>query len=409
MPVRCCRLCGAGELVPFLDLGRTALANSFLTPDAAKADEPFYPLVAVLCSACGLVQIDEDVPPEVLFKHYLYTSGTSDFIHRHALFLTRHFHRACPLRRQDLVLEAASNDGTVLQAFRSHGLRVVGVEPAENIAARARQAGIPTCCRFFDPAAARLLRDEHGPARLVLARHVLAHVGDLHSFVEGMRLVLADDGLVAVETPHLLHLYDRLEYDTIYHEHRCYYSLRVLRTLFGRCGLEVVDVQEVAIHGGSILVTAQHQGGPRRPTPAVTALIRREVQAALHRLAPWQRFARRVADSRAALCETIDQLRRSGGRLAGYGAPAKGMTLLAYCGLGPGQLPYLVDKSPDKQGLLTPGHHIPVCAPSRLLEDQPDAVLLLAWNFATEIVRQQAEYLRRGGRFFSGFPLPSAA
>jgi novobiocin biosynthesis protein NovU/D-mycarose 3-C-methyltransferase len=399
-------VCHGTDLQPFLDLGRTALANRFVEPGRTADSEPLFPLRVILCAGCGLVQIDEEVPPELLFKDYIYFSGTSDLIHRHAAFLARHFVELGPLGPGDLVLEAASNDGTVLKAFAQHGVRTVGIDPAENIAAAARAGGVETVCAYFNLASARELRDRYGPARLVLGRHVLAHVNDLHGFVRGMRHVLAADGLAAVEVPHLLPFYENLEYDTVYHEHLCYFSVAVLKTLFERCDLELVDVAEVNLHGGSVLVTAQPRGGPRRPGEALGRVLRREEQAGLHRLGPWQAFAARVARSKDALCEEVERLRAAGRTLAGYGAPAKGMTLLAHCGLGPGQVPYLVDRSPHKQGLLTPGHHIPVCGPERLLEDRPDTVLLLAWNFAAEVVRQQADYLRRGGRFL--LPIPTA-
>jgi hypothetical protein len=400
-----CRVCDSRALQPILDLGSTALANSFVPPDRAGAAEPRFPLRAVLCGECGLVQIDEQVPPEVLFKDYIYVSGTSDLIFQHAESLAAKF-AGCGLKAGDLVLEAASNDGTVLRAFQKRGMHTVGIEPAENIAARANAEGVETVCDFFNVETAWKVRDRYGPARLILGRHVLAHVADLHGFVRGFGIVLADDGLAAVEMPYLLPFYDKLEYDTIYHEHLCYFSVRVLRRLFDRFGLELLDVQEAAIHGGSIVVTTQRRGGPRRPSPSVAAYLDREERAGLHRLEPWLDFARRVAQSRDVLLGELDRLKAAGRSLAGYGAPAKGMTLLAYCGIGPERLPYLVDKSPYKQGLLTPGHHIPVRHPDRLLRDQPDVVLVLAWNFAAEIARQQAEYLRRGGRFL--LPIPTA-
>jgi novobiocin biosynthesis protein NovU/D-mycarose 3-C-methyltransferase len=404
--IHSCRVCGSGGLHPFLDLGPTALANSFLDPSQAGGPEPVYPLRAVFCPGCSLVQIDEEIPPEDLFRHYVYVSGTSDLVHRHARFLAEHFGNSLPLGPGDLVVEAASNDGTVLRRFREAGRRVLGVEPARNIAETAIEAGVPTVCEFFNEATARQIHRENGPARLVLARHVLAHVNDLHGFVRGMHYLLADDGLAAVEVPHLLPFSLRLEYDTIYHEHLCYFSVHVLRQLFARHGLEVIDVLEVPIHGGSIVVSAQRQGGPRRVSAAVASVLRREEQAGLREAEHWDVFARRVARSRELLLEELDRLRARGERLAGYGAPAKGMTLLAYCGIGPDRLPYLVDRSPHKQGLLTPGHHIPVCGPERLRRDRPDVVLLLAWNFADEVVRQQADYLRGGGRFLLPLPEP---
>jgi hypothetical protein len=389
----------------FLDLGETALANSYLLPSQLNEHEPKYPLRALICSACGLVQIDEEVPPEVLFRNYLYVSRTSDLVHQHARKLAAHFADIVPLRRGDLVLEAASNDGTVLKAFAKYGVRTVGIEPAENIAAEANTEGIATICEFFNVPTARAVREMYGPAKLILARHVLAHVADLHGFVEGMQHVLDHDGLAVVECPHLLTFHDRLEFDTIYHEHLCYFSLNVLQTLFERFGLELVDVLEVPIHGGSIVVSAQRQGGPRQRTLALESMLDRERSSALNRPETWDVFSRRVIECRQALQTEIGRLTSQGLRLAGYGAPAKGMTLLAYCGLRR-ELSYLVDKSPYKQGRLTPGHHIPIFPPEKLLADQPNVVLLLAWNFSDEIVHQQAEYLNRGGRFLLPLPAP---
>jgi hypothetical protein len=393
-------------LLPILDLCSTALANSFVEPGRHAEPEPRYPLRLVRCGSCGLVQIDEEVAPEVLFKHYVYVSGTSDVILRHAGFLASHFANHCPLEKGDLVLEAASNDGTVLRAFQKFGVRTLGIEPAENIAATARSAGIDTVCAFFNATTAAQIRSVHGPAKLILARHVLAHVADLHGFIRGLGLVLDHDGLAVIEVPHLASFHGNLEYDTIYHEHLCYFSVRVLRQLFEQLDMELVAVLEMPIHGGCVVVSAQRQGGPRQVEPSVQRLIEREERAGLHRAGTWQSFARRVAAQKAGLVAELDRLRAAGRTLAGYGAPAKGMTLLAHCGIGTDRLPYLVDKSPHKQGLLTPGHHIPIFAPDKLLQDQPDVVLVLAWNFAAEVVAQQAEYRRRGGRFL--LPIPEA-
>jgi hypothetical protein len=353
-----------------------------------------------------LLQIDETVPPEVLFSNYIYVSGTSDWIREHARWLASRFTRECGLQRGDLVLEVASNDGTVLKAFRPYDVTTVGIEPAANIAEIANRDGVETVCAFFGRESAEEMRARYGPARLILARHVLAHVADLNGFVAGLATALAGDGLVAVEVPHLLSLHDKLEFDTIYHEHLCYFSVRALKALFALHDLELVDVQRLAIHGGSILVAAQHQGGPYAPQSSVGRVLAVEDQAGLHRVQTWLAFAVRVARAREALLAEIDRLRSAGQTLAGYGAAAKGMTLLAYCGIGPERLPYLVDRSPYKQGLLTPGHHIPVHATGKLVHDMPDVVLLLAWNFAAEIARQQAEYLRRGGQFLIPIPGP---
>jgi novobiocin biosynthesis protein NovU/D-mycarose 3-C-methyltransferase len=401
-----CRVCEGRDLRLLLDLGCTALANAFLRREDLGRPETTFPLRLVLCGDCGLVQIDEDVPPDVLFKHYVYVTGTSNLVRLHAAWLAGHCARLCPLGRGDLVVEAASNDGTLLRAFRRFGVRTVGIEPAENLAEQANQEGIETLARYFDETTADDVRAGHGPARLVLARHVLAHAADLHGFVRGLEKVLGPDGLAVIEVPHLLPFYENVAYDTIYHEHRCYFSVRVLKGLLERGGLQVVDVREVSLHGGSVVVTAQRTGGRRRATSRVRRVLEREERAALHQAEPWQAFARAVAASKEELLAELDRLRAAGRSLAGYGAPAKGMTLLAYCGIGPDRLPYLVDRSPLKQHHWTPGHHVPILPSEQLLEDQPDVVLLLAWNFAAEIVRQQAVYRERGGRFLLPLPQP---
>jgi novobiocin biosynthesis protein NovU/D-mycarose 3-C-methyltransferase len=406
MSITSCRICESPSLHPVLDLGRTALANRFLRPDRLGEPEPTYPLRLVRCGGCGLIQIDETVPRELLFSDYVYVSGTSDAVVRHAARLARRLTDRLGLRRGDLVLEAASNDGTVLRAFQPFGVRTLGIEPAANVAERARAGGVDTVCEFFDAGSARSLRESHGPARLVLARHVLAHAADLHGFVSGLREVIADDGVVAIEVPHLLPFHDRLEYDTVYHEHLCYFSVEVLQTLFARHGLELLDAEEVDLHGGSVLLTAQRKGGPRFRRGGVGRLLAREERAGLHHPATWETFARRARRSRDTLRDEIGGLLATGQSLAGYGAAAKGMTLLAFCGLGPGEIPFIADKSPLKQGLLTPGHHIPVCEPDRLRREPPDVLLVLAWNFAAEVAAQQADYLRRGGRLL--LPVPQA-
>jgi hypothetical protein len=406
MKVSSCRVCTGGPLHLFLDLGDTALANSFLRPDRLADPEPRFPLRVVLCGQCGLVQIDEEVAPEILFKNYIYVSGTSSLIHSHAADLAARLVNQFGLMPGDLVVEAASNDGTVLKKFQQHGVRTLGIDPAANIVEQANRAGVETLCDFFNPRSAAEIRASHGPARLVLARHVLAHAADLHGFVKGFDVLLDQDGLAVVEVPYLRHFHDNLEYDTVYHEHLCYYSVRVLDTLFGRFGMQIVDVREVAIHGGSIVVAVQRRGGQYARAGNVKRLLHEEEKCGLHRLDTWQLFAQRVADSKAALLAEIDRLRAQGQTLAGYGAPAKGMTLLAYCGLGPERLPYLVDRSPHKQGLLTPGHHIPVLPVEQLTHQPPNVLLVMAWNFAAEVVRQQADFQRRGGRFL--LPIPFA-
>jgi novobiocin biosynthesis protein NovU/D-mycarose 3-C-methyltransferase len=400
-----CRVCAGATLHPILDLGATALANRFLAAEQLDEPEPLVPLRLVLCADCGLVQIDETVDPATLFSHYLYVTGTSDLARQHAADLADKWCDRFALEAGEQVVELASNDGTVLQAFQRQRLRVLGVEPAQNIAATANAAGVPTVSRFFNAAAARELRAEHGPARLLIARHVLAHVADLGGFIQGIEHWLADNGVAVIEVPHLLPFYTNLEYDTIYHEHLCYFSVRVLATLADKYGLELVDVEPTNMHGGSILVTMQRRGGPGFISTSVDDFLVQELAAGLHLPQVWKSFAKRVETNRVALRTQLDKLWDSGLTVAGYGAAAKGMTLLAASSLDRAHLPYIVDKNPLKQGLYTPGHRIPVCAPEQLRACPPDVLLILAWNFAPEIIRQQAAFAERGGKFL--LPLPS--
>jgi novobiocin biosynthesis protein NovU/D-mycarose 3-C-methyltransferase len=401
-----CRVCDSSAVDIFLDLGRLPLANRFIRPEERDEPEPAFPLRVGLCRDCGLVQIDEDVPREILFQDYVYVSGTSDLVRRHARWLAETFSPRLGLGPRDLVMETASNDGLVLKAFQQQGVRVLGIEPAANIADRARADGVDTVAEFFDAAAGERLRREYGPARLFLARHVLAHVSDLHGFVAGIKHVLAEDGVALVEVPHAGAMLEGLAFDTIYHEHRCYFSLAVLERLFARFGLGLVDATLLPIHGGSLLVEVAHADGPYQFSRRVEPFLGHEQDQQLAAPATWRRFAERVVRLRAELPAFLDRLIAGGLRLAGYGAPAKGNTLLCYCGIGPDRLPYVVDKSPFKQGHLTPGQHIPVHDPRKLLENRPDAVLILAWNFAEEVVAQQAEYRRTGGRFLVPVPRP---
>lgn len=401
-----CRVCDHGELLPILDLGAMPLANRFLRPEQVNEPEPTFPLRLTLCASCGAVQLDEEVPREVLFREYIYQSGTSDLVHRHAAWLAQNAVDRYGLSAGDLVVELASNDGSVLKAFRWLGLRTLGVEPSGNIAEVARDQGIDTRVDFFDARVGGELRQDVGPVRLILARHVLAHVQDLQGFVAGIERLLATDGVALIECPHLVPFYERLEFDTIYHEHLCYFSLGVLQTLFARHGLVVHDAQPVAIHGGSVIVHVSRPEANYPLSPRLQSILRDEENLHLRKLPAWRLFADRVQRLRQELPVFLDQLHHQGRSVAGYGAPAKGNTLLCACGIGPDRLAFTVDRSPMKQGLLTPGSHIPVYAPEALLEEQPDVCLILAWNFADEILQQQSAYRERGGNFALPLPRP---
>ena len=402
-----CRGCGGAPLEPVLSLGETPLANALLTAEALEAPEPRFPLTLAFCPRCSLAQILETVPPPTLFTNYPYFSSYSETMLAHAREFVSQSRVERRLSQNSFVVEIASNDGYLLQYFQQAGVRVLGIEPAENVATVAReQRQIPTCSAFFDRALAEAIRVEHGSADLVVANNVLAHVPDLPGFVSGIRTLLRDDGRASIEVPYVREMLERCEFDTIYHEHLCYFSVTALDRLFAGQGLQVVDVERLTIHGGSIRVWAAHPGAGRR-TARLAALLAEERSAGLTTLAAFRSFSDRVALLRGTLRELLNGLKRDGQRIAAYGAAAKGSTLLNYCSIDGALIDFVVDRSPYKQGRYMPGVHLPIYSPARLLEEMPDYVLLLTWNFAQEIVAQQREYHERGGRFILPVPEPA--
>jgi 2-polyprenyl-3-methyl-5-hydroxy-6-metoxy-1,4-benzoquinol methylase len=400
-----CRICEGSVLERFLDLGSQALANRFLKPGRESEPEPRFPLDVQFCAACGHVQLGYVVSPEVLFRDYIYVSSTSDTMPKHFAEYAAEV-ALSHVKPGSLVVEVASNDGCLLRAFRGKDVRTLGVEPATNIAKIANEAGVPTLNEFFSEAIAKKVRSEHGPAAAIIGNNVLAHVDGIHDFVRGLEALLAPDGTVFVEVPHLVHLVRRREFDTIYHEHLSYFSLGTLQELFRRFGMRVVDVKRVPVHGGSIRVYVRREAFAGEPSAEVAAVLAEERALGLDRPETYRTFAREVAQLRGELVALLSDLKAKKKRLAGYGAPAKGNTLLQYCGIGRDLLDFIVDRSPMKQGLLTPGTHVPIEPPEELLRRQPDAVLLLAWNFADEVLKQQAEYRSRGGSFVLPVPAP---
>ena len=402
-----CRICGGRRQARFLSLGPMPLANAFLRTPDEFAGEPRFPLDMYFCEGCSFVQLLDVVDHEVLFRHYLYASGTSDTIAEHNQALAAALIDTLRLSRADLVVEAASNDGSLLSCFRAHGVRTLGVEPARNLAEIARARGVETVDRFFDAGVAQELRRTHGPAAAVIGNNVLAHVDDPRDFLAGARLLLRPGGVVVIEVPYIADLLDRLEYDTVYHEHLGYFSVAALVALAEAAGLSLVRIDRVPVHGGSLRAQFTPASDHSAHGDDVMAIVRGEQESGLTSVGHYMRFAGEVEKNRREILSLLETLANRGCTMAGYGAPAKGNTLLNYCGIDGRLLPYTVDKSPLKVGLYTPGTHIPVLPVSTLLERQPDYLLVLAWNFADEIMRQQAEYRARGGRFIIPIPEPT--
>lgn len=402
-----CRSCGERGLASILSLGRMPLANALLSAEQLGEPEETFPLELAFCGRCALVQITETVPPAKLFREYLYFSSYSDTMVEHARHLAEQMISSRHLDESSLVVELASNDGYLLQFYRRAGIPVLGVEPAENVARVAEQERqIPTLREFFDQGVAERLV-AHGQRPDVLHAHnVLAHVADLNGFVEGIAVLLARTGVAVIEVPYVKDLIDRCEFDTIYHEHLCYYSLTALDELFHRHNLEIQRVARVPIHGGTLRLFVTRRGADTESDGSADRLRQEERAWGVGKETFYRDFARRVEALKATLVGLVGGLKQQGAHLAAYGAAAKGATLLNYTGVGKDMLDFVVDRSVHKQGLYLPGVRLPIFAPEKLIEVMPEFVVLLAWNFAEEIMSQQSEYLRRGGRFIIPIPEP---
>jgi len=402
-----CRSCAAPLSVLFVDLGMSPISNAMRSPNQAGQMERFFPLRTFVCGVCKLVQIEDVASREEHFHgDYTYFSSFSASWLAHARAYAEMMTKRFDLGSDNLVVEVASNDGYLLQYFKALGVPVQGIDPADNCAEAARAKGVPTLTRFFGAELAAELRAEGRLADVIAANNVLAHVPDINDFVSGFKGLLKPGGVITVEFPHLLRLIEANYFDTIYHEHYSYLSLLAVERLFTRHGLEVFDLEALTTHGGSLRLFAGHAGAQGGPSATLTAFRAREAAAGLDDLAAYKAFADNVRATKRALLELLIRIKNEGATIAAYGAPAKGNTLLNYCGLRTDFIDYAVDANPVKQGMLLPGTGIPVFAPDRILETRPDYVLNLPWNLKDEIMGQMAAIRDWGGRFILPLPTP---
>ncbi|MBA2297005.1 MAG: methyltransferase domain-containing protein [Actinobacteria bacterium] len=400
-----CRTCKSERLYLFLPLGDHPLANGFLRKEQLAEPEERFPLEVHVCLDCGLIQVADQVPAGY-FRHYVYIPSAADAMHDHFAGLAESI-QARFLRSPDaLTVDIGCNDGLFLSFLRERGARGLGIDPATNIVQLARDKGVEVVNEYFTPDLARLVRDQHGPAKVVVSTNTFHHIGDLDPFTLGVTLMLDEHGVFVVEVPHALELVEQNEFDGVYHEHVSQHTVKSFVDHFRLFGLEVFDVERLDIHGGSIRVFARRATSGATSPPVVREWLDEEARRGLFVEATYDAFRVRVERIREELLQILAELKAEGKRIVGYGASARGNTLLNYYGIGTETLDYIVDRNPLKEGLYSPGMHIPVEGAKRLADDDPDYVLVIAWNFAEEIARQQAEYVKRGGRFIVPIPEP---
>ncbi|MDH3262262.1 MAG: class I SAM-dependent methyltransferase [Acidimicrobiia bacterium] len=400
-----CRFCGAPLHHTVVDLGTSPLCESFVPPDRLDTMEPFYPLHVFVCGECFLVQLLEYVPPEEIFTDYAYYSAYSDTWLAHAKKYVDQMTELLELGKGSQVVELGSNDGYLLQCFIEKGIPSLGIEPAANVARAAEARGVETLVKFFDADLAEKLRQDGRAADLVIGNNVLAQVPNLNSFVEGINLLLAPNGVVTIEFPHLLRLIESNQFDTIYHEHFSYFSFSTAERIFAAHGLTLFDVEELPTHGGSLRIYGRHQHDAWRPVSSrVLKLKEEERTAGLDSLEVYATFQERVEETKRALLEFLISARRQGKQIVGYGAPGKGNTLLNYCGIRTDFIDYTVDRNPFKHGMFLPGTHIPIYPPEKIAETKPDYIVILPWNLKDEIAVQLAYTAAWGAKLVVPIP-----
>jgi SAM-dependent methyltransferase len=400
-----CRFCGTSLKHTLVDLGMSPLCESYVSREQLNQMESFYPLHVKVCDNCFLAQLEEYVSVEHIFSEYAYFSSYSETWLRHAADYTDLIVKRLSLGRDSLVVELASNDGYLLQNFVKQGIPALGIEPAANVAKVAAEKGVPTLVKFFGRKTAEEMVADGKKADLVIGNNVLAQVPDLNDFVGGLRTILKPRGVATLEFPHLIRLLAENQYDTIYHEHFSYFSFITVEKIFAAHGMTLYDVEEISTHGGSIRIYARHQEDDSKPaSPRVVEMKSQELAAGLDRMDTYRTFGEKVMGSKRSLLEFLIGAKREGKRVAGYGAPGKGNTLLNYCGIRADFIDFTVDRNPYKQGKFLPGTHIPIHSPEMIQQAKPDYVLILPWNFKDEIMKQMAGIRKWGGKFVVAIP-----
>lgn len=399
-----CKFCHSLLKDIFADLGKSPLANSYLKLDDLQHPEPIYPLRAFVCNYCFMVQSEEFKNPVTIFSDYAYFSSYSDTWLKHAQDYSNMIISRFSLDEHSQIIEIASNDGYLLQYFKQKNIPILGIEPAENIAKIAMEKKIPTIIKFFDVNIANELAKEGKQADLLIGNNVLAHVSDINDFVEGLRILLKPEGIITIEFPHLLQLIKQNQFDTIYHEHASYLSLFTVQKIFSSHNLTIFDVDELSTHGGSLRIYAKHAKNDVVISKSVDTILRKEKKFGLLNISTYTKFQKQVDRVKDDLCNFLLTERKNGKKIVGYGAPAKGNTLLNYCGISSGIIEYTVDRSPHKQGLYLPGTHIPIMIPDRIRETRPDYLLILPWNIKDEVMTQMSYIRNWGGKFIVPIP-----
>lgn len=401
-----CRVCKSKQLVKVLSFGSTPLANAFLTKKELDLPEAFYPLDLYFCSLCGLLQLSHVVSPHILFKNYVYASSTSPVFVNHFKEFAKEVYLRFNLSKDSLIVDIGSNDGILLEPFKERGMKVIGIEPASGIAKIARKKGIETIEEFFSKNLANKILDSKGPAKVITATNVFAHINDLDEIIKGVDKLMEENGAFIIEVPYLIDFLEKRYFDLVYHEHLSYWAVSPLIKLFNRFNMTIFDVQKVDSHGGSIRVFVKKNKGSFKIEQRVNEFTEMEIKMGLNKSQTYIDFGKLVLQNKMELVTLLTKVKLSNKKIIGYGAPAKGNTLLNYFKIGSEILDYIIDDSPLKQGLYTPGTHIPVVSSKMLDKDNPDYILILAWNFAQSIMVKYQSFRENGGKFIIPVPIP---